>query len=218
MPRRDPNTGQFVSGGGSVDFSDIEVVRGEFSLMIPAADLAGGVTTAQVFGDESEIIDFSPVLAGDDEFEVFAMQWASFFSGPTTATAETAGMAEYQLTRDWGTAAAQRGTPAHFGGSTNAQEGIIDISSGQTVGEPLLMSDVLYFEASNRDTTTGTAAGSDAGRRFERISYLSEFGSGPVFDRDDELFLPAELHVDGADDHAIVFQAVVQLEGAIIDR
>lgn len=210
MPRRDPRTGKFVSGG---DSAADDRITGSISTTVPAADLAGGIEEIGVDGERAEVIDFTSILDSDEIFEVAAMTTTVALSGPTTATAEGSLQLNWTVATDLSESRVIN--PVFFGKSVHRTQGVADIRQAQWDDDSVLTNGLLTATPSMRDTATGTAGGSHEGFDRERIGFWDEFGSGPVFDQDDELTAPHKLYCDGVDDHAIVATILVSLEGNV---
>lgn len=213
MPRRDPKTGKFVSGGGALDWSDVTVINGEYHSEIPAADLAGGKTSVTVDGDSTELIDFTPLLASDEVYVIDSCRINAVLAGPTSATAEGSMFVTYALGGD---SSGGGGIPQFYGGSTHKEDGIVDIKQGSGEISPRWYTDQLAGTPSMRDTATGTAGGSDWGSHDDWVHFSTLLGArGPVYDRDDEIYLPHQIAVDGIDDHAVQASWTVTLYGTV---
>lgn len=211
MPRRDPRTGKFVSGGrGS---GEPKTVVADLASSILAADLAGGQVNPTVSGDEAELVDFTPLLDSDEVFVLDAMQGRAFLAGPTTATAEGSVLLEYALSRDFASPAAARSSSYWVSSAPDRTSGIVDINHLQDNDTSEFWSSQLRAEPSARDTTTGTALGTDIDR--EDIQWV--WDDGPQFDRDDEIVVPHNWEVDGVDDHAVEFDIVMRFDGRIVE-
>lgn len=128
MVRRDPRTGKFVSGGSGRDWADLTRVGGVINMTIPAADLAGGVRTEPVNGEEAELIDFTPMLENDEVFETVAATVSASLILPTSATAEGNAMLSFELGAESGTPGElMNQDPTFYGGVETASDGVVDI-------------------------------------------------------------------------------------------
>lgn len=212
MPRRDPKTGKYVSGSDVDDWSDVRAISGTLSSTIPAADLAGGTGNSVVGGEESEVIDFSNVLANDEVLEVMQLQMVTSLSAPTTATAESAVFLNYVLRGDLGEGAGQH--PVHYGFGTHVEENAVDIRQSQYDDNDRLVTGHMPAENSHSDSATGLAAGADAG--FDRVDLdFGSLGAGPNFDADDEIGIPHSIYYDNVSDHAVLAHFDVHLFGQV---
>lgn len=211
MPRRDPQTGKFLSGG--VDsWADIRTVSGAMNSTIPAADLAGGTGNAVVNGENSEIVDFSNLLDNDEIFEVLAGQFVATLSMPTTATAESAARLNWVLRGDLGEGAGEH--PGHYGFGAEREDGIVDIRSQQYWDADRLAVGHLTATNSVVDTVNALGAGGDDG--FDRVDLeFGHLGAGPQFDSDDEVGVPHTVYFDNISDHAVEAGFDVHLVGTV---
>lgn len=214
MPRRDSD-GQFVS---SPDYNEMTGITASISMTIPAADLAGGTQAEGVWGDETEIVDFTPILDNDEVYELHHMEGTALCAMPTTATAEGDALIEYAYTRDFDIPSGVMSGTSTFFGASAVEEGIVDINaSGADDEQEVLHGSHLWSTPSAIDSVNGTGAGSDLDReRFEK-DFVDRYGSGPAFDADDEIAVPTWFHLSGISDHAVAFQTVVNLRGEIVE-
>lgn len=214
MPRRDPSTGQFVSGSGGHAWTNQKRIMGIQSQTIPAADLSGGTTELDIKGDHAELVDFSDSLENDEIFHTDAAYVASYLGMPTTATAEGAAVLNYEIGSD-SAGILTESTPTFFGGNQNGSSGIADSSYASTEGREQWFVDQLYAEASLNDTVNGTGAGAAPAQNQEMISFAADLGAGPAYDRDDEIYAPAELQIDNVSDHAVIYSVWTMLYGHV---
>lgn len=212
MVRRDPRTGKFVSSGSGADWSDKTRVGGIVNYSIPAADLGGGTVTAGVDGEESEIVDFTDKLENDEVYQAERVQIATFLGLPTTATAESSAIVKFELGSRGDPTFPATATPVFYGGVTSAEDGIVDVNSTDEEAGSVFWMGQHYAEASAVDTVNALGAGADAENDKETVYFGS---AGPVFDRDDELYAPAEISVDNVSDHAVVASCWVLLDGEV---
>lgn len=182
------------------------------SVAIPAADLSGGTQRQTVTGEEAELADFTPVLENDEVFVLDAIQGRAFAGGPTTATAEGAFVVEYDI----GTASdvsAPHLTSPFWISRLDKEEGIADINVGQDGDSESIWVGQLAGTPGALDTANNLHGGSD----WDRQDIWRQFGGEHVYDRDDELYAPLDIHVDNVSDHAVEFDLVVLLEGRTIE-
>lgn len=215
MPRRDPNTGQFVSGE-SVNWDDLDVVTGSLTSTIPAADLAGTKATFPARGESTEIVDMSSTLTRGEVFEIHRFELVATLTGPTTATAEGDVQLEWALTRDLDVGEVGVSNPFYAGAGSQSEvrsDGVIDLHNFQTDEDAVLSVGRLTCSPSHRDTTTGTGGGAAEG--FDRV--IRHFGAGPRLDEDDELGAPHTFSVNGIDDHSVAASFDLLVEGRIQD-
>lgn len=221
MPRRDPQTGQFVSSDspGNYDWQDIRSISGVNHMEIPAADLAGGTGTSTAVGHpEAQIVDFTNVLDQDEVFRVLQIRANHLLYLPTTSTAESSSIATFEVSEEpnGATALGSGGAPTHYGGNQNASSGIIDIGAGAGGGK---VSGVLYTgemtaEASLGDSVNGLGAGA-APDRLREVVEFQHLGGGPIYDADDELYVPTRIGYENISDHAIQVTHNVLVRGLV---
>lgn len=209
--RRDPETGQFVSSGGGTDWTDTTRVVGTLHSSIPAADLAGGTNEYEAIGDEVEVIDFGSTLDNDEVFRVLATRTTAVLAMPTTATAESSAQMSYGVSMDAAAPVLQVDDP-FYTGKVHKETGIIDTTNSSDEANELLTVGELAADASAADTTNGLGVGADIDRDRQQTAYG---GAGPVFDKDDELYIPHEFGVDNISDHAVNASFSVFLHGVV---
>lgn len=214
MPQRDPTTGKFVSGSGGHAWTDQKRIMGISSATIPAADLSGGTVEVDVKGDHAELVDFSGSLENDEIFHVNAAYIASYLGLPTTATAEGSAVMNYEIGAD-STGILTEATPTFYGGNQNGGSGIADMSYSSSEGGSQWFVDQLYAEPSLNDTVNGTGAGGSPAQNQEMLSFAADLGAGPAYDRDDEIYAPAEIQVDNVSDHAVTTSVWTMLYGHV---
>lgn len=202
MPHRDPETGKFVSSashGGC--WEGLEIINFDVTHRIDAADLAGGNSNSTWEGSTA-VVDFGDIL---DEFEVGEVVEAnlrSTLSMPTTATAESFGRAVWEL----------KSEPTLTTFISNAlagadeTENTIDAKIGSNHDNEVIARSALHATADLNDTTNGTGAGAHISEDRQELNYRNRFGGGPVFDEDDELYLPVVLQTDNVSDHRILLE------------
>lgn len=218
MPRRDPNTGKFVSGG-SVDWDDMDVVTGSLASTIPAADLDGTKSNIATNGEATELVDFSSVLSRGEVFEIHRFELVATLTGPTTATAEGDIQLEWAVVSDLDAGEVGVGNPFYVSGgggprTVSRSDGVVDLYNFQSEEDAVLSMGRLTCAPSMRDTATGTAGGAAEG--FDRvIRYFG--GAGPRFDEDDEIGAPHTYSVNGIDDHSVAASIDFFAEGQIRD-
>lgn len=214
MPRRDPKTGKFVSGGEVADWNDLQVVTGSLTSVIPAADLSGSKNEDKVVGEDAEIVDFSPVLGRNEVFEAVHMTAEVNLSMPRTATAESSGELEWAIATDYDREEATL-SGGHYAGVVHRSAGIVDVNQHQTDETSYLAIGRLAATNSFADSATGLGGGSDWDRERVELPFLERFGVGPRFDEDDEIASPHTLAYDGISDHAIAGSIDLMMYGVI---
>lgn len=207
MVRRDPRTGQFVSEGSGFDWNDTRRIDGFIRTAIPAADLNGGTETERISNDDTEIIPFDEVIDVDEVFHLAALQINASASIPTTSTAEAYMAVKWGISEDFGDFGATMSNHPFWQNTQweGGPDGIIDGISVGLEASDLLAGGILEVTNSNRDTATGTAAGSDIGRYDDVINFREIYGAMPIYDNDDELSVPHEFEIDGVDDSGVTF-------------
>lgn len=215
-PRRDPDTGQYVSSDSHPEWNDMTTIFGGVGYGIPAADLAGGSHFDNVAGEESQVVDFSPVLDNDEVFVLHQMTGYAWIGMPTTATAEGSMAFEYGLVTDLGAIQPSGPTtpPGPLSNDLDAETDTVDVTQYQDEETNILHTSALYAEAGLADTVNALAAGGSPSRE----DFRQVFGqNGPGFDRSDEVLAPAEFHVDNVSDHSVNASVGVLLRGRIHD-
>lgn len=209
MPRRDPHTGQFVSGGGSGG-DGWDKVAGNLMAEIPAADLAGGTSTGNesntVDGELATVIDFSSILEHEEMFDVEWLYLDTVLYAPTTATAEGTVWAEWELSRE-STMSVQHASNPFINGAVKGEDGLLDVGQSQAEESSLLASGQMVGTPSFGDSTNGLGAGSDVDRTRQQFPVFESF------DEDDEIYFPVELSADNVSDHAVAFDTTVVAYG-----
>lgn len=216
MVRRDPDTGKFVSGGSAkaVQWNDVKTIHGVNHYNIPAADLSGGTYERSVDGSNSEIINFSGELANDEVFRALGLQYVATLGGPTTATAEGSMELSWMVSSKPEQSSMRANSP-FYGGNVNREQGTIDIVNGYQETTGTLVYGEMHAEPSAADSTNGLGLGADYDRERGIISFVEMFGDGPAYDRDDELYAPAEFGIDNVSDHAVNATIGVLLHGTV---
>lgn len=200
-PRRDPQTGKFVAGGGGgPGWDDTKVLTATIHTEIPAADLSGGTDTVRVDGTEARLINLDDLLDHDEQYQVHAMAWEALLALPTTATAESYARLAYAVGKDSEDFLPQTMTPVFWGGAPDEEVGTVDISQDHADRKVWYHGEL---EATNSvvDSTNTLGAGGD----HDRFRTMFGFGpDGPKMDDTDELYVPHEWHVDNISDHAVI--------------
>lgn len=210
-PRRDPQTGQFVSGG-SVPFSELDVVTGSLASTIPAADLSGTTGSEVTFGEQTIAVDFTPVLDRNEVFQVERLEAVATLTLPTSATAESSGEVEWAVRSDIGEGEIAAGK-SFYNSFVAREDGIIDINQHQTdEADDLLVAGRLTGESSLLDTVNGAGAGGIHGHERAGVVYD---GAGPRYDENDALSIPHSFSFDAISDHAITASFDLMLWGQV---
>lgn len=213
MVRRDPQTGQFVSGSGSKNWTDMRRVGGVMTAVIPAADMGGTTDDQGVKGPGTELIDFTGLLENDEVYEVHAADITATFHLPTTATAESSGTFDYEIgtepTPHW----IVEQTGAFYTGNVEHEREIVDFANHSEEMGSVIHVGNLVAHADAGDSTNGLGLGGDVDR--ERIFIDFEKTGRPVYDRDDELYAPGEFTFDNISDHAMRAQVTCLLHGEV---
>lgn len=207
MVHRDPQTGKFVSGpsGSGECWADFDTVISDNVYRIDAADLSGG-NQNKAWEGKTPIVDFGAILEDFDVGELVALQIKSHLSIPTTSTAEAWARAVAQVRSEPGTSSA---VGQALVGSTESDE-IVDMLQAQSLDNETYHIETLAATNSHSDTTTNVAAGADIAERETLINFRELAGGGPVFDEDDELYLPVQLETDNISDSKVFYEATVQ--------
>lgn len=214
MVRRDPDTGKFVSdsGGQQYDHHEMTTIQGSLGVEIPAADLSGGTTAhPKLEGEDTEIIDFTGVIGGDEAFEVVHARYnVVFFPGTTSS-----GQGREALMVEIGPTGAlqMNNSPAFW--QTDVENDVYDIGT-----ESVDDTDVLHhaFLAGHSETKDGTGASGSGTymRDAATVPYKALTGGmGPTFDQDDELFAPLRMWTDAVSNHAAEAFITVNLSGKV---
>lgn len=218
MVRRDPETGQFVSGaggGGTKAWSETEQVVGAISFTINAADLSGGTGSRSVMGEDCKLVDFGDFLANDEVFIIDSMQVVAAFGLPTTATAESSGTFGYSILPKGSGAHANHSSPFYRGSADRTSDQNVDVNHAWNSGDSAFAVGYLRAEASHSDTTNGLAAGAEYENERYTVNFRTDYGARPAFDQDDELYAPCELSFDNISDHAVDATIKVLVQGEI---
>lgn len=211
MPRRDPETGQFLSSGGYSDrWMDTSRIHGRIRSNIPAADLSGAIRQ-RVDGAEAEIMEFSDILDNDEIFRLRSLQISAILALPTSSTAEGNAQLAWGLGTNPDSSVTMMGNP-FYTGTVHLEEGVADIASGSLEQSEHIAVGTLQAEASGLDTVNGAGFGGDIDRDRRQLHLP---GGGPAFDRDDELILPHIFDVDGVNDHSVDFSFNLLAHGVI---
>lgn len=220
MPRRDPETGKFVSSKSDVSetWRESDQIVTQMHLSIPAADLSGGTSTFTFENDNDlAIADFGEVVDNDEVFELVEGRYDLYLSMHTTATAEAMVGAGWTISPDLEGPQVGQIDPPHFSGSSASIGGTVVNRTRSAIEENdnLLEGGYLIAENSHSDTTNGLAAGSDKDRERKHVRYTDPWGGGPMYDSDDELYLTGEFHVDNASDIAVHLGCQALLRGVV---
>lgn len=216
MAARDPETGQFVSGGaaGGIDWSKLDVAVGGINVNIPAADNTGATGSDASFGDNVEVIDFTQFLDSGEVFESLMMRWAGRLWLPTTATAEGTAVMVGGLTLTGDSESTVFGLH-QYGAAPQREDGRLNISNHDNVDNDVLHNFTLAATAGFRDTTTGTGGGAEDGYDSAFYDYVSNGVTGPKFDDNDTLYMPFRLAQQEIADHGISMVGKVTIVGHV---
>lgn len=212
-PRRDPETGKFVSGGEMRSLrADMDAITGAVAFVIPAADLAGE-TSASIDGEDAEIIDFTGVLDDDELFKIEMLSLSLSMGLPTTSSAEGFGAAAWQLRTDFGEVPPSATADKFTGTGTADSTGIVDVAQAQSEESDIIDSGVLYAEASFADALNTLGGGSDVANEHRYLKVGADLGAVLTVDEDDELSIPTSFRTDNVNDHRISFGATLTVYG-----
>lgn len=214
MPRRDPNTGKFVSGSRP-DFDRFTSVRATLDATIPAADLAGGTGTNKVEGEESQLIDFNNELDADELFIPWQFHFVVSHQLPTTATAESSSQLDWVFMTDLDDLRPNAGS-VFYGAGPIVEDGISDIRAAESFDASILWGGKMGAEAGHSDTVNGLAGGANHGYDSMTLDALA-MGSPWSFDEDDELAVPHDVQFDNISDHAVQTAFTVVAHGGIVE-
>lgn len=213
--QRDPETGQFVAVEGQrlEGYHETTALTGWVSGTIPAADLAGGTTDQdQLVGEEVELVDFSGVLASDEVFEVVQMVVSAGLWIHTTNTAEAAARGQVVVSRE---SDLNDFRASFWAGTPDSEQGVWDVQAGNLERAEVLHRSHLFTTNQYGDSTNGLGAGSDIDRDRRTYPFRALYGSGPMFDQDDELYAPMTVETDNISDSALEQEVVVHLRGVV---
>lgn len=215
MPRRDPQTGKFVSGNRPSGYDRRETLSGSIVVNIPAADNAGGSTIQQWTGSNGIVIDFDNELHSDEVFHLQSMEYSGSLALPTTATAESSAVVGYVIGSDMVNPQPflTRTTSLSSLSAVDNEEGVADIAVGQSDDDSILLAGALYAEASIADSVNGLAGGADYENESRTFRPWRDLGTTVAFDQDDELAVTGELSSRNVSDHQVVYQAVITVHG-----
>lgn len=226
-PRRDPETGKFVSGDAApqVSWPDIKMLAGGITAEIPAAQLAGEASSHNIFDQDAEAMTLTDVLDNNEVYQILAMRYHAAIDLPTTATAESHGALA------WGIGTASDGprssslSPGNFGGPSRLQhtEGgftsdinSVPSDSSSSPDDPgHWIEGYIPASSSVGDSTNGLGAGGDSGQEYGTIPFAAMLGDGPFLDRDDEVIAPMEIMFNNISDHAIYGHIGFNLFGVV---
>lgn len=215
--KRDPETGEFTSGGG-VDWADTRTIVGTVYTEIPAADLSGGTIDEEVQGDPGlELVDWDGIIVQENEVvEVVDAMFMAHVSAHTTATAEGFVGVGFEVKTD--NSIDQQGLEPPFfggGGDLNSASGIVDGNNSTQRLEGNVFTGYLAGEPSHSDTTNTLAGGAEYAQLHQWYPYREVYDQGPMYDMDDSWFVPHEFHVDNISDHAVQFGIVCQAQALV---
>lgn len=194
MAARDPETGQFVSGGAAAQYDDIEVVSIQADVGVQAADLDGstGFVSGQTFDAEAvPLVDYDEVVDRNEELHLLQAQHHLVAHVNSTGTADGEVRAYVEIS----TSPTRQVSP-----TINASAGGGDLDAGvvgrpdsddsiDVIGRPLLAVGFGPFS----DGATGVGGGGSAGRDSVDMGPLPrEIGR---FHPRDDLFLNSEIRV-----------------------
>lgn len=202
-PRRDPETGKFVAGGGSVSWRKTDRIAGALNVEVPAADNAGGTEVDEVSGEEAIVVDFDDHVDNDEMFRLDLLQLSIWLGLPTTASAESSAYVGYQLGSDLLNASPTYTTPTHWSGGVAQEQGGADVNSADEDADDVLHIGTLYGEAGHSDTVNALAGGAAPDRERTTLAFRDEYGASPLFDSDDELVMPMEIESNNVSDHGV---------------
>lgn len=215
-PRRDPETGKFVSGTGLPGMDGLVKQTGQFGAGIPAADLAGGNPETHRYDSPEVGMEVAGGdLSRDQEAELVAVFVMDSLDLPGTATGETNAV----LSREW-----NFDEDPDIVSSASEQESnlgtqaSIDVTS--TVAEDI---DVLEFaqlqaQGQHSDSVNGLAAGGDVAEYRRGINYVLEAGAGPTYHADDVLHLYLTFDAYNVSDTRVASQHAIELWWQVRDR
>lgn len=209
MPGRDPETGQFVSGGGQ--FQDYEVATTQVVITIPAEDLDG--TTGSGFPDGDvfegiEVFDYDELVDRNEELHLLrAAHGLTVYSNSTsTEDGSIRGSVEVSSSP---ARQGSRGAPGQ-GGSTAGADGIVNFDTQKTDSIDLIGRVLTGFAgAPFSDTTTGVGGAGSAGEDREVLAGGMPGSLGRFHPRD-ELFLNGVLECSNIADAGIGLTVDIQ--------
>lgn len=221
MPRRDPQTGKFVSGGDSgVSYDELETAIGAVDLEIPAADLSGGQTTERFDGAEIELMDFGDLINRHDQsIEIVEAVFDAELTAHTTQTAESFVGVGFSVREEPERDAWSR-DPVFFSGAqfeTGDDAGIVDGRALSARYAGTIWGALLQATGNIGDSTNGLGAGSDFARESERVQFVPRYDRGPVYDESDDWYVSGEFFVDNASDHAVEMNLRTQVWGRVVE-
>lgn len=210
MPQRDPETGQFLSGGSAGDFGDydrIDQIHNETDLTVPAADLEGG--TAEGYGEGMlfegvELYDAETVL---DRHEVGVVLWAAHRLAIVTPSTQTAdGTA--RVASEWSFSPSVSSGTGAVEASTPIEDTMVQTGNGFTINRDSSVDDTAdvlgpslaaftYSPFSDGVNGLGGAGG------IESDSWEGSPVVDPVVDDRDSIFLNGAIEASNIADGSI---------------
>lgn len=208
MVRRDPETGKFVSGPshGGECWQSLEKAHGHVTHRIDAADLSGGEVTRGTEVTEP-VIDFGDLIDEGDLAEIVGLDFNAVMYAPTTATAESFSRAMLQIRSETGLDRTSLVTGALSG--SEVTDDTVDVKANGSQSHETLAQALLYGVTNFNDTVNATGGGPGITQIDRTYNYRSMYGGGPVFDDDDELYIPVSIEIDNASDHRVLVEASV---------
>jgi len=206
MPRRDPETGQFVSDSHTeASYGDVETVLFNQDFSVPASENSG--STGQNYGEGNgwagfELVDMGKVLDRDERAEVIRAMGRLVVTLPSTATADgtVRGIAEIgwsngpvadDLTADYQDVDKPTGIQAaERSGDGDAEESI------DVLGRPMTATTGAQFS----DSATGV--GGSAGQGDDDFHVVHPPGFAPMVDERDILYTSGAIEVSNVADQA----------------
>jgi len=221
MGARDPETGRFVSNGGELmplerrefGFTDIVMQQWYLHLSVAAGSLGGG--TGELGGQndvwEAPLGGREPLRGNVNRGEVaellgIELRLAVFPSSTETADGTLEGA--WSISRE-------PTFQLHDGDQISTDEGSLNAINAQVIGsggnpenDVLAHAHSIGFAPFSDGATGVGGSGSTQLGHFE-IDYLDKYGSGPLFDREDEFYNHVSLrqwNIDDSAAHAIAYQ------------
>lgn len=177
MPRRDPETGKYVSGDRVSNYLDLEMQSISSRLHLDANDVPAAFPVEESISREP-----ANGLSRTEEAELVALRVHTFQATiPGTSTAESALEPSYELSLDT--------NPQLLGGEDQyPAQGAATLRGHESDIPDLLWFTHLTSEGGYKDGPSGTGAGPDQPVLTSEMNYLREFGSGPVVTGRDNIF------------------------------
>lgn len=205
MAVRDPDTGQFVSGSGTVRWDeDVELVHLSTDLKIDAADLSGGTgaTGGQNFKlepDNLTLMQGSEFLDRGEVARLMAIEAEAVAYTNSTSTEDGTVRADVAATSGFDNGPIY-GLDAGFTEGVN-DSGVIDVIDDSQTDFDLLHRPLEAIGTSAfSDTSTGVGGAGSPGRSTSSWSYGPH---GPEFDHRDAINLAASIEQWNVDDAAL---------------